>query len=546
MKLPDLDSFARYAKPLHIVGRWLVARRTPPSLPPYAYKEHSVLARLGHLVGVLALMFFCLIYGFIYALVTPYLLTQLIVPIGILALLAIWALPDTDRAPTGPIVFLLFAFFITLSVWPRYLALELPGLPWITFTRITSIPMLVMLMLCVSLSPSFRSKMATALSDTPNVWKFLTIFAVVQFLVIPVSPNPLGSLNKVVNSQIMWTGVFFAAVYVFLKPGRTAFWAALLWAMTLLICGIGVAEQMESKVLWADHIPDFLKVEDEIVLRILSGTARAAIGLHRVQASFTTSLGLAEYLALTAPFILHFAIGNYKVWVKIAAALTAPLMLFVVLVTDSRLGAVGFLLAVLLYPLFWGLLRWRRQLNSIFGPAVVLAYPAIFVLGVTASFAIGRLRNQIWGNGAHDASNQSRIDMYKQGIPLVLERPWGYGPGQAAGVLGFQDATGLITIDTYYMAVALDSGIIGFVSYYGMLLWGIYYSGRTVVEDPRPDRDTGLLVPITISLISFFVIKSVFSNEDNHPLMFMMLGVAVALVHRVRSKQRAEAARLAA
>jgi hypothetical protein len=37
--------------------------------------------------------------------------------------------------------------------------------------------------------------------------------------------------------------------------------------------------------------------------------------------------------------------------------------------------------------------------------------------------------------------------------------------------------------------------------------------------------------------MNFFVIKSVFSQQDNHPLVFMMLGMVVALVWRIQQQR---------
>ena len=52
----------------------------------------------------------------------------------------------------------------------------------------------------------------------------------------------------------------------------------------------------------------------------------------------------------------------------------------------------------------------------------------------------------------------------------------------------------------------------------------------------RKDRDYSVLIPIAISISTFFVIKSVFSQEGNHPLIFMMMGAIAALVYRMRKE----------
>ena len=51
---------------------------------------------------------------------------------------------------------------------------------------------------------------------------------------------------------------------------------------------------------------------------------------------------------------------------------------------------------------------------------------------------------------------------------------------------------------------------------------------------PARDRDVAFLAPIAIALINFVAIKAIFSQQDNHPLVFMMLGMAGALIYRSR------------
>ncbi|WP_309644147.1 hypothetical protein, partial [Phenylobacterium sp.] len=121
-------------------------------------------------VAMLALAFFCLVYGFFYALMTPYLFMLFAAPLGVLAMLAIWALPDLRNAPTKTMERFYFAFIVCLVLWPNYLAIALPGLPWITFLRLTGIPMALMLLISISTSKTFRADLSRVLSAAPVAW----------------------------------------------------------------------------------------------------------------------------------------------------------------------------------------------------------------------------------------------------------------------------------------------------------------------------------------------------------------------------------------
>lgn len=482
------------------------------------------------------LWIFAAFYGVAYTLFGRFLLLQLSIPLIAMAGLVIWLLPDTGRAPTRLLERLLFLFLIALLCWPDYLALALPGLPWITAIRLVSVPLALVMLLCLSLSSEFRRDLLATLNATPLVWRLMLAFVAIAALSIGFSGDPGLSISKFIIAQLYWTTIFFVSCYVFIRTGRANLFAALIWAIVLLIMAIALYEWRLQSVPWAGHIPSFLKIEDEAVQRILSPRSRAATGIYRVQSKFTTPLGLAEFLALATPFVLHYAVTARNLWLRLAAVATLPLMFYVIRLSDSRLGVVGFFMAFMLYLLAWGVLRWRRDRDSLFGPAVVIAYPAMFAAFIAATFVIGRLRAIVWGTGAQQFSTESREAQIAAGIPKIFSHPWGYGIGRGADVLGFTNAADVLTIDTYFLLIGLEYGIIGFLVYYGMILAAITYSGKyaAIAADP----ETRLLLPLTIALCNFFIIKSIFSQQENHPLIFAMLGMICALVMRAKRGAR--------
>ena len=472
-------------------------------------------------------------YGIAYTLFGRFLLLQLSLPLIALAGLVIWLLPDTGRAPTRLLERLLFGFLIALLCWPDYLALALPGLPWITAIRLVSVPLALVMLLCLSLSSEFRRDLLATLNATPLIWKLMLAFVAISAISIGFSGDVGMSISKFIIAQLYWTVIFFVSCYVFVRAGRANFFATLIWVIVLAVSIIALLEWRQQAVPWAGHIPSFLKIEDESVQRILTARSRAATGIYRVQSKFTTPLGLAEFLALATPFLLHYAVTAKRLGVRLCAVATLPLVFYVIRLSDSRLGVVGFFMAFMLYLLAWGVLRWRRDRDSLFGPAVVLGYPAMFAAFIAATFVIGRLRAIVWGTGAQQFSSDAREMQIAAGIPKILSHPWGYGIGRGADVLGFTNAADVLTIDTYFLLVGLEYGIIGFLVYYGMIVAAMVYGSKYAML--AQDKETRLLLPLTIALCNFFIIKSIFSQQENHPLVFAMLGMICALVLRSKA-----------
>jgi O-antigen ligase len=151
-----------------------------------------------------------------------------------------------------------------------------------------------------------------------------------------------------------------------------------------------------------------------------------------------------------------------------------------------------------------------------------------------ASFVVTRLKNMIWGGGAYQASNDARENQIAQGIDIVMLHPWGHGIGRAAETLGYTNAAGVTTIDTYYLSIALEAGILGFIAYYGAFI-AILVTGIKHVVTAGDQEETSWLLPALLSLGNFIVIKSVLSQQENHPFAFAILGMAVALIHRIKT-----------
>jgi hypothetical protein len=515
---------------LKIWPRRLARAREAPAvaLAPYHALNRNWLKKI---FGLSFLMLFCLIYGFFFSAFAPAYFVIFASPLAILLLLVIWALPDLNWAPTRLLGGTFYATFIALIVWPNYLAIALPGLPWITFVRLTSTPLVILLLICISISSEFRSTLHRSLHAIPAIPILLAIFVVIQLYSIGLSKDISSSIQKFIVAQTTWTVVFVAGTYVFLRPGEIRRWAMVLWAMAVFVSLIAIWEFRLGHVLWLGHIPGFLKINDEAVQAILAGNMRAGTNLYRAQATFSTPLGLAEYLALTLPFVLHFTTRRFANRIRAAAMLSIPVILYGCYLTNAKLGMIGSLIGILLYVFAASFQSWRRNKQSLVAASVLLSYPLSVALLAAAMFASHRFSVMILGNdGSHAASTAARALQFATGWQKFLQWPFGYGIGMGGATLGMGQDLGYITIDSYYLSVLLEYGIAGFIVYYGLFLIAIFEPARRSLFAMKENEDRSFLLPIGISLAAFVVIKSVFSQQDNHPVVFMMLGALMAIV----------------
>src|SRR4030095_6763983 len=146
-------------------------------------------------------------------------------------------------------------FFLTLIAWPTYLAVALPGLPWISFIRIFGITLAIVLLISISNSRRVRAELREVLGETPLVWKLFAAFILFQFVSIFYSAQPFSSLEKFIIAQIYWTAIFSSCCYLFRTPGRVATWALMMAILALWVSLIGLWEWRLSHVPQAGHIP---------------------------------------------------------------------------------------------------------------------------------------------------------------------------------------------------------------------------------------------------------------------------------------------------
>jgi hypothetical protein len=477
-----------------------------------------------------------LFYGLVFGVFASFLLPPLLAPIALLLLFNIWLLPDSDRSPAELMGSFLFAYLIGLLVWPDYLALQIPGLPWISAIRMIGIPMVVMLLVCLSVSQKFRSELMEVMNQVPVLWKALLLFAALSVFSVGVSHDPGNSVSKLIIALLYWYSPFFIAMHVFRTPGRVARLSYYLWAILVFDCLISLWENHLQVLPWVGHIPTLLQVNDPNVLKIMSFHGRAADGVYRAQGKFTTSLGLAEYIGMATPFVVFQLLNTKRFILKVAALASFPIILLSVLATGSRLAMISFGLSFVIYMLVWSLQRWRQDKASIFAPGLLLSYPLLAASLIAASFSVRAVRVAVWGGGAAQASTLARQAQVAKGIPMILSHPWGHGIGQAAITLGMYNPVGEISIDSYFLSLGLEFGVIGFLAFMTLFITSLVYCAEGIVMSDDPEMQ--YMAPLSISMVNFLISKSILSQQENHSLAFLLLGVIGALYYRYQKERK--------
>jgi len=510
-------------------------KRGRPVLPLYEAERSTWWVVLRRLLLLATVCFITFFYGLLVSVLPPFLLVPAAAPPAILTLVVIWALPDAPRAPVRMLARFFMIFSVIMLLWPNYLSFTFGGLPWISLRRLIGSVAVLLLLVCISTSKKFRADSAALLRASPWMTRLMLTFIAVEVISTFTSSAPGETINRFVDMQIMWTAMFFISAWYFgtAEKNSNRWVNAMLWSAAILMV-IGAVEFRVQHVLWADHIPSFLKIQDEAVQQMLRPNFRDR---YRVVTTFSSPLSYGEFLALMAPLMLH-KLTNSKTVLGLSLWVLADVILLVsCFLSGARLSMVGFIVAHVVYLLLWSIRRWRTQPGGLIGPALTMTYPALMIGLSILILSVDGLRLRVLGGGAAQYSNDARKEQFNLAVPAISHRPiFGYGPGEGAEAIGWRTLEGKISLDSGFLTIAADYGLVGFVCFYGAILIAIVQLARSGIF--ARGKDYPLPLALSSMLVALLTARSVLSQQDNNPLVFMMLGLSLALLYRTSQATR--------
>ena len=490
-------------------------------------------------VATLLLLAYCGLTGAAIALAPPQFYVMLAVPIFLGVGIVLWLLPDVDRIAEPTMATLLVSFIVVNCLWPNYIALDLPGLPWINPPRIVTFALLALAVYTYATSSRMRSEVAAAVGANPFLNIAFWIFTATTVLTLPLSDQIFFSINKWVNNQIYWTFFLLLSAWLCTYPGvmsrisRVIVWSAILVSVE------SIYEFKIERVPWVDYIPSFLKIDEAFMTHVLQNQARAGTDVYRAHGTFNVALILAEYLAIIMPFVIHEFLEARGFVRRALIGLGFVAIGIAMYLTNARSGVIGFFMSLFLYGGFYVFRHWRREKQSLIGVSILSMLPvAALAFGVLA-LTWQRLHNLTFGGGEQASSSLARTEQWDLGWPKVFSNPIGHGAGRSGDILGYFTPGGEGTIDTYFLSLLLEYGFVGFIAFVAMFAGQLVFGLRLYLAAEGEEKLVG---PAVIAMLNFVVIKSVLSSEFNMPLAFTFLGMVFATTVLQRRRLGATAA----
>ncbi len=472
------------------------------------------------------------IYGFAAVALPLDLLIVMLVPIGICLLIVLWMMPDRRVFPLAAIT---TSFGVTLTLmmaWPNYIAVVLPGLPWVTPTRLALFVLTFLFQYSIATSSPLRHHLVTVARSSSVLWALFLLWQLAMFTSLPFSHAIGESIKGLIGNELRLAQMFFIGCLMFAPRGGPTRTIRLMLILAFVAALDGFLELRLGFPPWAHSIPSFMRIDADALANILGSQSRADDGLYRVRGPYVNSLVFSEFLTVCTPFIIHWLLTGRTILLRAAMAGLWLVVLGAIVITQSRLGLIGTIIAVGTYVPVWAYRQWRANSTSIVGPSLLIGAPvfALALLGVI--FSSHTLTLRVLGGGAQASSDEARTVQRQMAIPKIATHPLGYGINMGAGVLGFTAPNGLVTVDNYYLNTLLDLGYPGAIGFYGMFSMAAWLGARVYLK--TADRESELAGPLGIVCLNFVILKSVLSQENNHSLIFLLLGMMAAFWARER------------
>jgi hypothetical protein len=419
-----------------------------------------------------------------------------------------------------------------LAVWPPYLAVAIPGLPWITPVRVTLALLMLGLLLQMSQSSSARSELrGVAVAIKPALVGY-GLFWLFAFATVVMSSTPGDSFVSSLNYLILWNMPFIAAGWILIDKNALPRMVRLLMFCIAFVFVLTVLEYRQREPIWFNHIPSFLKVDEAVLAVILGDQGRVGDDRYRARGTFGVPLYYAQFILMLTPFMVHAAFTERAK--KQAAALALLLFALVVCwMTNTRTGLTGFIVVVSGSVALYGL---RRTLNptsksDMVAPAVFIAAPVGILMLLVAIAASPRLQSMTLGGAQHAGSDQVRGNQWDRALAALANNPLGYGTNSSGPIAGKPNAGGIWIVDSNWINFLLDYGVIGACGFALFAGLAIFYGVQIYLRNL--DKSADLCGPAAVSIGSFLMTMYTISYVGSFPFLLVLVGAISATRYRL-------------
>lgn len=510
-------------------------RKSSRILPQYNSLHHRPWWKLLVLAFAILGVFLTMYTGFLVAVGGTLAFRFVGFPIAVMALLGIWLLPDVQKADQAPFWKLLSAYMFLMVAWPTYVAVAIPGLPWVTPPRLILAVMLVVMLTHFPQIAEARRKVVELVGYDKLAFRLYLLFMVMEVVVVPLSPAPVDVVSYEIMQTVLDLSAMIVAAWLFADIRAVPKLARVLVYAGIFTFLVAILENFMQRPPWMGYLPSFFRVDSELLEVYMSPQARIGDGRYRVRATFGIVLYYSQYLGIVIPPLLY-EMWRMRGWKRALAILMIPLILQAVWFCNARTAFIAMFVSLFGYS---GMIMIRmlffRQKGDALKPGIMVALVMLGIAGMAGAIA-GSHRLQMYtiGGSQHAGSNAVRDQQWAGAWRAVRKNPIGVGMGIALPEVGAISNKGIAIVDSYYINLLVGVGPLGFIGFMGCLARIAWLGVMTFMRAKDDLEEWG--GALALSMINFIISAYVISFADNNYLIFT-IAVAVLALHRHQSRR---------
>ncbi len=264
----------------------------------------------------------------------------------------------------------------------------------------------------------------------------------------------------------------------------------------------------------------------ESIVNYFGGKAHFNQGVMR--AGGTTSFGnhpnsMAMYMATTIPMLMYLFSRHKAMIVRLFTVSLMGLCLFCLLITGSRSGVITIVGIAITFA-------WFSRHRLVY-------YAAMAVLAIGIWIALPEQYKDRYGSITDqeiDASSQGRLNAWKAGLGMFMEKPiYGVGPGAFAAAYMERDGIWLYSHSLYIETIS-STGLLGFVAWWFFMYQFLKLLGEMKRRRGSPDfskNKIGVFVRSNYAIIAGLLLAGVFGHILFRDTFYVLAAVIVAAGH---------------
>jgi len=481
------------------------------------------------LLVILITSIFLFLVGASAALLPQFVARLILIPI-FLALIAFAFLSQSKKDLSDQTLKLWLAILLaTMALWPTYFIIKVGGLPSLEARRVVAgLTILAMIYFVIS-RESIRLQMKGLFSGHLGIGTLLISgYALFRIISCFASISPIASLMLVFWEVLFYYSMFFVGAILFHQQSLQDWVIKVMLILALFISFYSGIEWVIKKNILMHIVP----VADELAMfQKALALSRVRDGFFRAQGTFEHPLLLAEFAAMAVCFGLSTFLWKKKnTSFRLLGVLTFVAALMTAILTGSRSPLISISVATSFIIVLWFFANDKAREKSKVGLRKILA---LTIFSAVMLFAIPVFTILIKGGSRlEETSTSVRIFMLEQGWQSIKSNPLlGIGPGTSGSVAGILSGSGVSTLDNYFLAIAIESGLPALILLLLTLLFPVWVIFNKLMSDDNT-INRSFLSSVMGFLIVTVLVHAIFWMPYNLFYAFIFTGMALASMRK--------------